>query len=392
GSSNTSHATKIGTSTGYGEATSQGTATAWAAGGALPAQSGKGWLWDVTTLEGATIPTGNYTPSVRFSTSIGTITADIICRYSKRSSGGTYTLIGTITLTGQAFSTTTTEYNLVAASLSSMAFSTGDKLYWDIFLNITANSSGSAAANVNVSMASSASQGTAQIQTVTPGYATTGTSTAQRTIAAKAALQATLTRSIAATAALQATLTRSVPATAALQSTVTRSVAATAVLQGTSTNSVPATAALLATVTRSVTATTALQSILTRSIPSTAALKSTLTRAILARVALGFTGTRGVPASAALLATSNRGVPSSAALQATLARAIPSTAALLTTGTRSIVAVASLYLPQSPIPSPAGATYALTLPTATSATGSVPGAPFQGTTAIIQPRGTTTTR
>lgn len=170
GASNTTRLTKVGTATGYGEATSQGTATAWAAGGSTGAPSGKGWLLDSTLLEGSQIVTGNWTPSCRGSVSVGSITADVIVRWYVRSSGGVYTLIGTQTLTGQAFSTTTAEYSLAAVSLAAVNFNTGDKLYFDTWLNITANSTGSSGANLQWSMASSSTQGSTQISTVTPGY------------------------------------------------------------------------------------------------------------------------------------------------------------------------------------------------------------------------------
>lgn len=179
GASNTTRLTKIGTSTGYGEATSQGTATAWAAAGSTSAPTGKGWLLDSALLEGSTILAGNWTPSCRGSISVGTATADVICRFYVRSSGGSYTLIGIQTLTAQAFSTVTAEYSLAAVSLALVNFGVGDKLYYDSWLNITANSTGSSGANLQWSMASSSTQGSAQISTVTPGYFVVGTASVQ---------------------------------------------------------------------------------------------------------------------------------------------------------------------------------------------------------------------
>ncbi len=198
GASNTTRNTKVGTSTGYGELWSQGNAAAWAAAGSIGTPSDHGWLLDSTLLEGSTIPSGNWTPTMRGALSIGTATADIIVRFYRRSSGGVYTAIGTITLAAQALSTTTASYPLAAASLASADFAVGDKLYWDAWLNITANSSGSAGATFNCSMASSSTQGSVQILATSPGYSGT-VYTATATLGGVGALTTTANANGAAT-------------------------------------------------------------------------------------------------------------------------------------------------------------------------------------------------
>jgi hypothetical protein len=175
GGGSTFTTTKVGTSTGWGELYSQGNTSVWAAGGAIGSPSGHGFLWDVTTLEGQTILAGNWTPVVQLLTSIGSITADIHVRAYKYN-GGAYTSIGDMSKTGQSITTGTTTYTFSASSLSAVSFSTGDKLYVDVWLNITANSTGSGSATVFLNMASSSTQGVAsEMQVGTPGYATTGT-------------------------------------------------------------------------------------------------------------------------------------------------------------------------------------------------------------------------
>lgn len=176
GATTNSKTSLVGTSTGYGEIYSQGNAGAWAAAGGVSAPSGHGWLFDITTLEGQTLITGNWQFVCRMLISAGTATADIIHRFYKRSSGGVYTAIGSITLSAQALTTTTTTYTSAASSLSSMAFVTGDKLYVDVWCNVTANSSGSGAATLGYAMANTTTHGKANNgQIITPGYNPTST-------------------------------------------------------------------------------------------------------------------------------------------------------------------------------------------------------------------------
>lgn len=174
-SSQTSHSTKVGTSTGYGLLVPQGdSSSAWSAAGSMPAANGKGLLFDATTLEGQTIAAGNWQTVIRGNVNTGSIVADIIVRYYKYS-GGTYTSIGQTVLTAQTIGTTATDYTTVAASLSAMSFATGDKLYIDVGFNITTNSTGSGTATFSWSGFGTgvANVGRAAYNTSTPGYSST---------------------------------------------------------------------------------------------------------------------------------------------------------------------------------------------------------------------------
>ena len=177
GATTTTNATKIGTATGYSEIFSQGTTGAWSGAGSIGAPSGNGWLWDVTTLEGNTISSGSWNASCRLSQpgGAGSISCSIFMRAYKRSSGGVYTAIGSLSLTGQTLTNSLSTFTMTSASLGSMAFSTGDKLYTDLWLNVTANTNGSSQ-NINCSMGNSSSQGAANnAEWDTPGYVLTGT-------------------------------------------------------------------------------------------------------------------------------------------------------------------------------------------------------------------------
>src|SRR5579859_5290187 len=160
---------KIGTSTGYGELYSLTNSNAWAAAGSLGSPSGNGWLWDVTSLEGQSLQTGNYTPSIRVRFSNGTGTCDFYVRYYKYHSG-TYTLIGICSSTGNSMTTGFLNLTFSATSLNLMPFSTGDKLYIDTWADITANSSGSGAATLIMTVCSTSTLGDTTNQSVTPGY------------------------------------------------------------------------------------------------------------------------------------------------------------------------------------------------------------------------------
>ena len=137
----------------------------------LPAQSGKGWLLDSTILEGQTIPTGNWSAifGAADTAGAGPITSFVI-RFSKRSSGGTYTTIGTLTISSTTIATTRTTYTYSASSLSGMEFGIGDKLYIDRFTNATGWSSDP----IVDYLSNSATQGVANdMQVNTPGFSPT---------------------------------------------------------------------------------------------------------------------------------------------------------------------------------------------------------------------------
>lgn len=175
---------RVGTATGYGELVAQGTTGAWAAGGSIGAPTGKGFLFDVTTLEGNQFAAGNWNGTVRINCAqngnaapnAGTLTADIIMRAYKRTSGGVYTNIVTITFTGQTIPSGFTSFSLPTTAGSAMTFSTGDKLYVDVWLNVTANTNASAVQDVRFNRLSTDTGGTTgdnNASLVSPGYTST---------------------------------------------------------------------------------------------------------------------------------------------------------------------------------------------------------------------------
>jgi hypothetical protein len=148
----------------------------WSQGGtvtdsaSLPAPDGHGWLFDVTTLESQTIATGNWSATVALQDPGGALTSTLVMRFYKRSSGGTYTSIGSITQTGNTIGTTRTVLSLSATSMGSMAFVTGDKLYIDLFILPTGSSTWTAD-GINCYLSNSATAGVANdFVVVTPGY------------------------------------------------------------------------------------------------------------------------------------------------------------------------------------------------------------------------------
>lgn len=183
---NTWKYSRVGTAKGYGELTSQGTTSAWAAATSLPNPTGKGFLLDNTSLEGQTIQAGNWAGVVRMhcaqngdtNPNAGSLTADIIARAFKYN-GGTYTPITTITLGAQHLSSTATSFTLPNTNTSAVSFGTGDKLYIDYWLNVTANTNGSSVQDVRLNREStdtSGHTGDANATIGTPGYNTTSTS------------------------------------------------------------------------------------------------------------------------------------------------------------------------------------------------------------------------
>jgi hypothetical protein len=149
GGTASSSSSKIGTSTGYGELWALSNASAWAAAGSIGGPDGNGWIWDVATLVGQTLATGNWTPTIRVRTSSGTANADFyIVLYKYNTVSHVYTSIGTCSATGNALTTGFLNLTFSPTSLGAMAFSTNEVLYWEIWPNITSNSTGSGAATL----------------------------------------------------------------------------------------------------------------------------------------------------------------------------------------------------------------------------------------------------
>jgi hypothetical protein len=180
GGTGTTNNSVIGTATGYGQNYGLGNAGAWAASGSIGSPDGNGWLFDSTVLEGQTIVAGNWsgTMKMRTGTLNQTVVGDLYWRAYKRSSGGVYTAIGTLSLTGQSItdvSSALVTFSFGPSSFSSMAFSTGDKLYMDSWFNCTTNGQGNSTLRILVQESVSTTQGFAGVcELVTPGYQTTG--------------------------------------------------------------------------------------------------------------------------------------------------------------------------------------------------------------------------
>lgn len=134
----------------------------------LGAPSGKGWLFDATTLEGQSIPAGAWSATVALAdTARSNAVGSVTLRAYKRSSTGVYSQICTLTLASPTLNTTRTAYTLSTASAASAWFATGDKLYLDLYVQDT----GWASDTIAVYESSSGTTGVANdMQVTTPGY------------------------------------------------------------------------------------------------------------------------------------------------------------------------------------------------------------------------------
>ncbi len=160
----------IGTATNYGEVVWQnGNAGAWAASGALPAPTGKGLVFDNTSLEGLNIVIGNWTINLGMWVTVGNIVADINFRAYKRSSGGVYTAITSFFFPGAHINTVLSDYWFQLTSVGATSFGVGDKLYIDVFLKITTNNTGSGTAGLRVLEGTSLPTGSIDSYILTPG-------------------------------------------------------------------------------------------------------------------------------------------------------------------------------------------------------------------------------
>lgn len=194
--------TIFGTQTGYIEIFSQGVASSTGVG-SLPAQSGHGWFLDDTTLDGQDLLSGAFTGGARYvamqgGSQAGTMTADVIIRVSRYHPGTTtYTTMLTMTLTAQTINATLTNYSTSGSAGSTLSFATGDKLYIDRFVNITAGS-GNATQGIRVNRQSTDTAtkvGDATTAVVTNGFqATSGGVSLSATIHGVGTLTGTTSR------------------------------------------------------------------------------------------------------------------------------------------------------------------------------------------------------
>jgi lysophospholipase L1-like esterase len=158
----TAVSTTIGSATGWVELLAQGGTGSTAA--TEPAASGHGYLWDVTTLEGQQIPAGAWNLSQELKTTTGSVTADVHLRVFKLAANGTYTLIAESTQPGMTITQTNITATLPATNgPPTECFLTGDKLYYDVVLDITANTMGSTG-GVRLN------EGGSKSAVITPGY------------------------------------------------------------------------------------------------------------------------------------------------------------------------------------------------------------------------------
>ncbi len=131
-----------------------------------PAADGKGWLWDVTTLEGKKLVAGDFTPLLRIRNQRAA-TLSVYLRLFKRSNAGpsAYTSIGVMSQTGISAGANSTII-LSLSTLTTVAavnFSVGDKLYADVVINWTAGAGQTG--NIGIVRGLAANE-----QIATPGY------------------------------------------------------------------------------------------------------------------------------------------------------------------------------------------------------------------------------
>ncbi len=188
---NTWKYSRVGTATGYGEITSHGTTSAWAAAGSLPAPTGKGFLLDSALLEGQQLLAGTHTCYLRLNCAqggdskpnAGTLGAGFYVRLSKYH-GGTYTTLLTLSLTGQTIGSSYTTYTLTGSAGSPTTFGSGDKLYVDIWVNVTSNGNGSSVQDIRLNRLSTDSANMIGDATnagvVTPGFISAATPITRR--------------------------------------------------------------------------------------------------------------------------------------------------------------------------------------------------------------------
>lgn len=170
GGTGTTVSTQLLSGTGYYEMFGLG-ATGQSAVGSIPAPTGNGSLWDVTTLETNTLASGTYTFIVTPSVGSGSLSScTFTIRAYKRSSGGVYTLIASGLTSSFAITTTPTAQSVTTSSVGSMGFVSGDKLYTDVWLN----SAPASTRSVLIAVSSTSSGIANDTQITTPGYSPTG--------------------------------------------------------------------------------------------------------------------------------------------------------------------------------------------------------------------------
>ncbi len=165
--------TKMGTATGYGEIVAFGTSAAWAAlAGPITsiAPTGKGWLFDSNVLASQQFPSGTWQATLFLRATVGTPTVTMYVRfYAYDTVALTYTLIGSLASASTGLTATATPYTL-SGSLSAFTLNANQKLYCDVWMNVTGAAS-SSSCQIAFHESSSASLGVnGEMQITTPGY------------------------------------------------------------------------------------------------------------------------------------------------------------------------------------------------------------------------------
>ncbi len=127
-----------------------------------------GYTWNVPTLEGQQIVAGNWTATTKLtstSEAAGALVGDVHVTTWIWSSGiNVWRLISDSVLMGQGLDTTIKTFTLPATAGPMVNFGAGDRFYVQVVLNVTTNTTGSAATKVSVFLNSAAEWIT------TPGY------------------------------------------------------------------------------------------------------------------------------------------------------------------------------------------------------------------------------
>jgi hypothetical protein len=165
--------TLLGTNTGWSEIFALGTSGAWQGLGSIGTPTDNGWLLDSTSLEFNQIIAGTWTPKLHMFTNPTStnITGDIVMRAYVRHTGGSKTVIQTWTLSGQAINSNVNLFSFTPSAGANTTFFAGDKLYIDLWVNVTNNTMGNSSLGIKVKVSSSSSSGVAgDMELDTPGY------------------------------------------------------------------------------------------------------------------------------------------------------------------------------------------------------------------------------
>ena len=137
----------------------------------MPAQSGKGWLLQTTTLDEQKMLAGNWSATVAVSDATRSLTlASMVLRFSKHFNTGGYATIGTITISSPALTTSRQVFTFPSTAFLASTFGIGDMLYIDFFYQ-SSGSAGWASDAMAIYLSTSATAGVASdLQVATPGY------------------------------------------------------------------------------------------------------------------------------------------------------------------------------------------------------------------------------